>query len=44
VAAFDAGFLYGLAFARALDETKVALDRLQRKRVLKIVKGRSAGR
>ena len=26
VAEFDAGFLYGLAFARALDDAKVALD------------------
>ena len=38
VAEFDAGFLYGLAFARALDETKTALDRVQRGRVLKFVR------
>jgi hypothetical protein len=38
VAEFDAGFLYGLAFARALDDAKVALDRAQRRRVLKLVK------
>jgi len=39
VAEFDAGFLYGLAFARALDDVKVALDRVRRGRVLKLVKG-----
>jgi len=39
VAEFDAGFLYGLAFARALDEARIALDRLQRGRVLKLAKG-----
>jgi len=39
VAEFDAGFLYGLAFARALDEARIALDRAQRGRVLKLVKG-----
>jgi len=39
VAEFDAGFLYGLAFAGALDDAKTALDRLQRGRVLKLVKG-----
>ena len=37
VAEFDAGFLYGLAFARALDDAKVALDRIRRGRVLKMV-------
>ena len=36
VAEFDAGFLYGLAFARALDDAKVALDRIRRGRVLKM--------
>src|SRR4029450_2166952 len=40
VAEFDAGFLYGLAFARALDDAKVALDRLRRGRVLKLAKGK----
>jgi hypothetical protein len=39
VAAFDAGFLYGLAFARALDEAKVALDRVKRGHILKLAKG-----
>ena len=39
VAEFDAGFLYGLAFARALDDTKIALDRIRRGRVLKLAKG-----
>ena len=38
VAEFDAGFMYGLAFARALDEAKLALDRIKRGRVLKLVK------
>ena len=36
VAEFDAGFLYGLAFARALDDAKVALDRIRRGRILKM--------
>jgi hypothetical protein len=40
VAAFDAGFLYGLAFARALEEVKVALDRTKRGHILKLAKGR----
>ena len=40
VAEFDAGFLYGLAFARALDEARIALDRAQRGRVLKLAKGK----
>ena len=39
VAEFDAGFLYGLAFARALDDAKMALDRVRRGRLLKLVKG-----
>lgn len=39
VAEFDAGFLYGLAFARALDDARIALDRVRRGRVLKLVKG-----
>ena len=39
VAEFDAGFLYGLAFARALDEAKVEIDRVRRRRVLRLVKG-----
>jgi hypothetical protein len=39
VAEFDAGFLYGLAFARALDEARIALDRVQRGRVLRLAKG-----
>jgi hypothetical protein len=41
VAEFDAGFLYGLAFARALDEARIAIDRAQRGRVLKLAKGNS---
>ena len=39
VAEFDAGFLYGLAFARALDEAKLEIDRVRRRRVLRLVKG-----
>lgn len=39
VAEFDAGFLYGLAFARALDDAKVAIDRLRRGRILRLAKG-----
>jgi hypothetical protein len=39
VAEFDAGFLYGLAFAGALDDAKEALDRIRRRRVLKLAKG-----
>ena len=39
VAEFDAGFLYGLAFARALDDARIALDRVRRGQVLKLVKG-----
>jgi hypothetical protein len=38
VAEFDAGFMYGLAFARALDDAKVALDKVRRRRVLKLVR------
>jgi len=38
VAEFDAGFLYGLAFARAIDDAKIALDRVRRGRVLQLVK------
>ena len=36
VAEFDAGFLYGLAFARALDDAKVALERIRRGRVIRL--------
>ena len=43
VAEFDAGFLYGLAFARALDDAKVEIDRVRRRRVLRLVKGRQTG-
>ena len=40
VAEFDAGFLYGLAFARALDDAKIEIDRVRRGRILRLVKGR----
>jgi hypothetical protein len=43
VAEFDAGFLYGLAFARALKDARLALDRVQRRQVLKLVKGAARG-
>ena len=39
VAEFDAGFLYGLAFARALEDTRIALDRAKRGRILRLAKG-----
>ena|SRR5579863_10339233 len=38
VAEFDAGFVYGLAFARAIDDARVAVDRLRRGRVLRLVR------
>jgi hypothetical protein len=38
VAEFDAGFLYGIMFAQALDDTKIAIDRARRRRILKLVK------
>ena len=38
VAEFDAGFRYGLEFARAIDDVKIVLDRLRRGRVLKLVR------
>ena len=44
VAEFDAGFLYGLAFARALDDARIALDRVRRGQVLKLVKGNRPAR
>jgi hypothetical protein len=38
VAEFDAGFVYGLAFARAIDDARIALDRVRRGRVLQLVR------
>jgi hypothetical protein len=38
VAEFDAGFLYGLMFAQALDDAKLAIDRVRRGRILKFTK------
>jgi len=38
---FDAGFLYGLAVAHALDDARIALDRLRRGRILRLAKGNS---
>jgi hypothetical protein len=45
VAEFDAGFLYGLAFARALEDARIELGRVRRGQLLKLVKGntRSSG-
>jgi hypothetical protein len=40
VAEFDAGFAYGLAFARALDEARVEIDRVRRGKILRLAKGR----
>lgn len=39
VAEFDAGFLYGLAFARALEDARVEIDRVRRGRILRLAKG-----
>ena len=39
VAEFDAGFVYGLAFARALDDAKIAVNRVRRGQILRLVKG-----
>ena len=38
VAEFDAGFRYGLEFARAIDDVKVVLERLKRGRLIKLVR------
>ena len=38
VAEFDAGFVYGMAFAQAITDTKTALDRIRRGRVLRLVR------
>jgi hypothetical protein len=39
VAEFDAGFLYGMAFSRAIDDARMELDRVRRHRLLKLAKG-----
>jgi hypothetical protein len=39
VAEFDAGFMYGLAFARAIEDARIELDRLRRGQLLKLIKG-----
>jgi hypothetical protein len=39
VAEFDAGFLYGLAFGSALEDARIALDRVRRGRLLKLARG-----
>jgi hypothetical protein len=38
VAEFDAGFVYGLAFGRAIDDARVSLHRVRRGRVLRLVR------
>jgi hypothetical protein len=46
VAEFDAGFRYGLEFARAIDDVRFVLERERRGRLLKLVRatdGRSPG-
>jgi hypothetical protein len=43
VAEFDAGFLYGMEFARALEDARIALTRLQRRKVLRLA-GRRSGK
>jgi hypothetical protein len=40
VAEFDAGFVYGLSFAQAIADTKPALDRVRRGRLLRLVRNR----
>jgi hypothetical protein len=42
VAEFDAGFLYGLMFAQALDDAKDAIERVRRGRILKFSKDQGA--
>ena len=37
IAAFDAGFRYGIEFARALDEARLVIERTRRGRMLKLV-------
>jgi hypothetical protein len=37
VAEFDAGFRYGLEFARAIDDAKAVIERLRRGRLLTLV-------
>jgi hypothetical protein len=38
VAEFDAGFRYGLEFARAIDEARIVIERSRRRRILKLVR------
>jgi hypothetical protein len=38
VAEFDAGFVYGMAFAKAIDDNRTALDRIRRGRILTLVR------
>lgn len=42
VAEFDAGFRYGLEFARAIDDVKLELERTRRTRVLKLFRSKDA--
>ena len=39
VAEFDAGFRYGLEFARAIDDARLVFERARRGRLLKLVRG-----
>lgn len=43
VAEFDAGFRYGLEFARAIDDTRVAFERVRRGQLLRLVRGSDRG-
>ena len=38
VAEFDAGFRYGLEFARAIEDARVVMERIRRSRLLKLVR------
>ena len=38
VAEFDAGFRYGLEFARAIEDARAVMDRIRRSRLLKLVR------
>jgi len=39
VAEFDAGFLYGVMFSQALEDARIAIDRVKRRRILRLAKG-----
>jgi len=43
VAEFDAGFVYGMAFAQAIADTRTAIDRVRRGRLLRLVRDGESG-